>query len=160
MPAAAQACEALSEDLCWLLARVSHALTTEFTAALDACEVSPREHSVLMAAMAGDRTQTELARAVGLDKTTMVVTVDELEAAGLAERVPAPNDRRARVIKVTPAGEHRVGEAHDILQRVRDDVLGSLPTADREVFLRCLSHLATTRLSEPVQCAHVVRRRA
>ena len=36
--------------------------------------------------MTGAYTQTELARLIGLDKTTMVVTVDELEAAGLAKR--------------------------------------------------------------------------
>ena len=41
---------------------------------------------------------------IGLDKTTMVVTVDELERAGLAERQASSTDRRARIIKVTPAG--------------------------------------------------------
>jgi DNA-binding MarR family transcriptional regulator len=152
--------EALSGDLCWLLARASHALMTEFTAALEGFDISPREHAVLTAAMAGSNTQTELARQVGLDKTTMVVTVDELEANGLAERVPSPGDRRARVIKVTPAGGRKVAEADEILDRVREDVLEGLPEQDREVFLRCLAQLASGRLSEPVQCAHPVRRRA
>ena len=54
--------------------------------------------------MTGEFTQTEIARMVGLDKTTMVVTVDELEAAGLAERRPSSTDRRARVIEVTKDG--------------------------------------------------------
>jgi MarR family transcriptional regulator for hemolysin len=35
---------------------------------------------------------------------THVVTVDELEKAGLAERRPSSRDRRARVISVTEAG--------------------------------------------------------
>jgi DNA-binding MarR family transcriptional regulator len=97
---------------------------------------------------------------VGLDKTTMVVTVDELEAAGLAERRPAPGDRRARVIKVTRAGERKVREAEAILDRVKDDVLAALPESEREVFLRGLGRLACGRLAAPVPCTQPVRRRA
>lgn len=157
---AAQAPQPLASDLCWLLARASHALTTEFTAALEDSGISPREHSVLATAMTGDFTQTELARLVGLDKTTMVVTVDELEAAGLAERRPSSTDRRARVIAVTPAGERKVRAAEKILDRVREDVLATLAEPDRGVFLRALAQLACGRLAQPVQCAHSVRRRA
>jgi MarR family transcriptional regulator for hemolysin len=152
--------EPLSSDLCWLLSRVSHALTTEFTAALEDSGVSPREHSVLATAITGDYTQTELARMVGLDKTTMVVTLDELEAAGLAQRRPSSTDRRARVIAVTKAGQRKVHSAEAVLQRVRDDVLESLPEDERQVFLRALGRLACGRLSEPVTCMHPVRRRA
>ncbi len=150
----------LTSDLCWLLARASHVLTTESTAALEEVGISPRSHAVLMTAMTGEHTQTEIARLVGLDKTTMVVTVDELEAAGLAERRPSSTDRRARVIAVTPAGERTVREADKVLDWVREDVLSVLPAEDRDVFLRALCTLASTRLAEPVACAHPVRRRA
>jgi DNA-binding MarR family transcriptional regulator len=160
VPTSAGSCEALSGDLCWLLSRASHALMTEFTAALEGSDISPREHAVLTGAMTGEHTQTELARSVGVDKTTMVVTVDDLEAAGLAERVASPHDRRARVIRVTLAGERKVAEANEILDRVREDVLEGLPEDDRAVFLRCLTQLAGGRLAEPVQCVHTVRRRA
>ncbi|MBV9422546.1 MAG: winged helix-turn-helix transcriptional regulator [Solirubrobacterales bacterium] len=152
--------EPLASDLCWLLARASHALMTELTAALEGSGISPREHSVLATALTGDFTQTELARMVGLDKTTMVVTVDELEAAGLAERRQSSTDRRARVIAVTDAGVQKVKEAEEVLDRVRDEVLATLPESDRTVFLRALGQLARGRLAEPVPCAHPVRRRA
>jgi len=135
---------------------VSHALNTEFSAALEGSGISPRDHSVLATAMTGDYTQTELARMVGLDKTTMVVTLDELEA----RRRPSSTDRRARVIAVTTAGERKVRAAEAVLQRVREDVLGTLPSAERQVFLSALTRLACGRLSEPVPCAHPVRRRA
>jgi MarR family transcriptional regulator for hemolysin len=149
----------LASDLCWLLSRASHSLTTEFTAALEASGISPRQHSVLATAMTGEFTQTEIARMVGLDKTTMVVAVDELEAAGLAERRSSQADRRARVIAVTKAGERKVREAEAILDRVREDVLSVLPESEREVFLRALGRLVCGRLAEPVPCAHAVRRR-
>jgi DNA-binding MarR family transcriptional regulator len=158
-PASFETPTALASDLCWLLARASHALTTESTAALEESGISPREHAVLATAMTGAHTQIELARMVGLDKTTMVVTVDALEAAGLAERRPSSSDRRARVVAVTKAGERKLREAEAVLDRVRDDVLGMLDPAEREVFLSALGRLACGRLADPVPCAHPVRRR-
>jgi DNA-binding MarR family transcriptional regulator len=157
---AASAPAPLASDLCWLLSRASHGLTTEFTAALEELGISPRDHSVLFTAMTGEFSQSEIARMVGLDKTTMVVTVDELEMAGLAERQPSRTDRRARVIAVTDEGERLVHEAGKVLERVRNDVLSALEPDDREVFLRALHTLACGRLAEPAQCAHPVRRRA
>jgi MarR family transcriptional regulator for hemolysin len=152
--------EPLPGDLCWLLSRASYILTTEMTAALEDLGVSPRAHCVLSAAISGDHTQTELARMVGLDKTTMVVTLDELESAGLAERKPSKTDRRARVIAVTKTGARKVREAEAIAEGIRADVLDVLPAADREVFLSSLTKLVSERLNEPVQCAQPVRRRA
>jgi MarR family transcriptional regulator for hemolysin len=150
----------LCENLCWLLSRASWTLTTELTAALEGLGVSPRAHAVLAAAATGAHTQTQLARLVGLDKTTMVVTLDELEAAGLAERRPTPADRRARVIAVTPAGAKTLREAERIGDAIRDDVLSVLSDTDRAAFLGALTQLVRTRLSEPTQCASPVRRRA
>ncbi len=150
----------LNADLCWLLSRASYTLTTELTAAFEQLGLSPRAHCVLASAMSGDHTQTEIAKMVGLDKTTMVVTIDELEAAGLAERRPSPQDRRARVIGVTAAGKRKVREAEEIADRVRADVLSVLPEREREVFLEALTRLVSERLAEPVVCSHPVRRRA
>ena len=82
-------------NLAWLLYRAHWALASELTAALEPLGVSARGFHVLKAALSGEHTQTELAEMVGLDKTTMVVTVDELERDGLAERRLSPHDRRA-----------------------------------------------------------------
>jgi MarR family transcriptional regulator, transcriptional regulator for hemolysin len=153
-----QAPAPLASDLCWLLSRASHGLTTEFTAALEDVGISPRAHAVLTTAMCDEHTQSEIARLVGLDKTTMVVTMDELEAAGLAERRSSSADRRARVIAVTDAGRRKVKQADKVLDRVRSDVLSVLEPAEREVFLGALGRLACDRLAEPVACAHTVRR--
>jgi DNA-binding MarR family transcriptional regulator len=155
----AQSPTPLASDLCWLLSRASHVLTTESTAALEEVGISPRDHAVLTTAMTGQLTQTEIARIVGLDKTTMVVTVDELEMAGLAERMRSGSDRRARVIEVTDEGERMVRAADKVLDRVRNNVLSALEPHERQVFLGALTTLACGRLAEPVACAHPVRRR-
>src|ERR687892_2542902 len=122
-------------DLGWLLATVSHALTTELTAALEDVSVTPRGYCVLNAAMRGEYTQTALAQALGLDKTTMVVTIDALERAGLVERRTSTTDRRARVIAVTEAGEAKGAEGEEIVERIQADVLSALPPESREAFM-------------------------
>jgi MarR family transcriptional regulator, transcriptional regulator for hemolysin len=159
-PVPAAAALPLAANLCWLLSHASYTLTTELTSALQELGVSPRAHCVLTTAMTGPYTQTELARLVGLDKTTMVVTLDELEAAGLAERRPSSVDRRARVIAVTEAGERKARQAEEIVGRIQADVLGALPSGDRRVFLDVLTRLVSDRLAKPVPCGPPVRRRA
>src|SRR5882757_5043254 len=105
-------------NLAWLLYKAHWALAAELAAALEPLGVSARAYHVLQAALSGEHTQTELAAIVGLDKTTMVVTVDELERAGLAERRLSPRDRRARIVSVTAAGRLKVAEAGKVKERV------------------------------------------
>jgi MarR family transcriptional regulator, transcriptional regulator for hemolysin len=95
--------------------------------------------------MTGEHTQTELAQMLGLDKTTLLVTLDELERAGLARRRPSPTDRRVRVIAVTKAGERKVAKAEEIAGAVHADVLASVPARQRKAFVETLAELAHRR---------------
>lgn len=144
--------QALASDLCWLLTRASQMLTGEFTRALGASGISPRQHMVLAAATGAEHTQTDLARIVGLDKTTMMVTLDELERAGLAQRRPMPSDRRARIVAVTEAGSHVLKDADAVLERVREEVLSLMPADQRDCFLNALMCLACSDSAEATGC--------
>jgi MarR family transcriptional regulator, transcriptional regulator for hemolysin len=148
------------DNLSWLLSTVSHSLATELTAALEDVSVTPRGYCVLNTAMQGEFTQTALAQAVGLDKTTMVVTIDALERAGLVERRTSSTDRRARVIAITEAGRAKVAEGEEIVERIQADVLSTLSPESRTAFVDALRQLAAERLCTPAQCEPPVRRRA
>lgn len=146
--------EALAEDLCWLLGRVSALLNAEATAALRELNITPRKHSVLIAARDGEHTQTDLARIVGLDKTTLMVTLDHLEREGMAERRPLPSDRRARIVAVTPAGEQLLERADAALTQSRAGVLSLLPPGERVAFVQALRRLACAHEGDlPACCA-------
>lgn len=147
-------------NLGWLLSQAAHTLNTELTAALEALSVTPRGHCVLSVALTGEHTQKQLAEAIGLDKTTMVVTIDALERAGLAERVASESDRRARVIRVTPAGKRLIAKGERVIAEIQEGVLASLPGDERERFVASLSQLVHGRLSAPAVCRSPVRRRA
>ncbi|MFG2091708.1 MULTISPECIES: MarR family winged helix-turn-helix transcriptional regulator [unclassified Spirillospora] len=51
-----------------------------------------------------------LGRVLMMHPTTVKLTVDQLEAAGLVTRTPHPRDRRATLVEVTAAGRERVNE--------------------------------------------------
>ncbi len=141
--------ECLAGNLGWLLTQAHFNLVSEVGAALEPLDVSNRGYHVLATAQTGEYTQKELAERIGLDKTTMVVTVDELEEKGLAERRPSSTDRRARVIAVTKAGERTVAQGQKIIDRIQSDVLESLPAKERKVFLEALGSLVKDRLAQP-----------
>ena len=146
-------------DLVFLLSQAAHALQTEMTANLADLGVTPRMHCVLYNALAGEFTQIQLAEQCALDKTTMVVTMDALEKAGLAERRPSPTDRRARIIAVTADGAERVAQADAIITRLYASVLESLPVGARDAFVGGLQSLVSGRLADPPACEQPVRRR-
>ena len=147
-------------DLVMLLRLAGHALETELTARLAELGITPRAHCVLAKAMDHERTQGELAGLSNLDKTTMVVTVDALEKAGLAQRRPTGTDRRARIIAVTDAGRRMVERADEVVAAVYQDVLAALPPGERTALVDGLTRLVRGRLATPVPCERPPRRRS
>jgi len=147
-----------AEDLGLLFSLASHGLATRMAAAFDGEGMTPRAHCVLSKAIGEELTQGRLAELSGLDKTTMVATIDELEREELAERRPAPHDRRARVIAVTPEGEEVVARGRKIVERVQADILGELPEEERELFVTALARLVGGGLGMPAACEQRVRR--
>ncbi|MFG2534358.1 MarR family winged helix-turn-helix transcriptional regulator [Streptomyces sp. NPDC048511] len=145
-------------DLSYLLDHTSHVLRTRMAAALGEIGLTARMHCVLVHALEEERTQIQLAEIGDMDKTTMVVTVDALESAGLAERRPSSRDRRARIIAVTEEGARVAGRSQEIVDRVHQETLGTLPQDDREVLLRALNQLATDHLATPSENPRPVRR--
>src|SRR5579862_2136761 len=140
--------ECLMGNLNWLLTQAHYALASELAASLEPLGITPRGHSVLGAARSGAHTQKALADLVGLDKTTMVATIDELERAGLARRVPSLSDRRAHVIEVTADGKRKLAAADKVAKRVQAEVLGTLGSSGDEL-LETLGRLVSERLAEP-----------
>ncbi|GAA1093371.1 MarR family winged helix-turn-helix transcriptional regulator [Nocardiopsis composta] len=145
-------------DLSFLLDHTSHVLRSKMSAALAEIDLTPRMHCVLVHALEEERTQIQLAEIGDMDKTTMVVTVDALENAGLAERRPSRTDRRARIIAVTEEGARVAEQSQKIVDRVHREALASLPDEDREILLRALNSLVGGGLAVPVEAPSAARR--
>jgi MarR family transcriptional regulator, transcriptional regulator for hemolysin len=145
-------------DLSFLLDHTSHVLRTKMAAALAELDLTTRMHCVLVHALEEERTQIQLAELGGMDKTTMVVTVDALEEAGLAERRPSRTDRRARIIAVTERGAAAARRSQEVADRVHRETLAALPEGERNAFVHALRRLTEGPLATPVENAQPVRR--
>jgi DNA-binding MarR family transcriptional regulator len=87
-------------------------------------------------------TQSALAEKIGADKTRIIGTLDDLQAAGLISREPDPADRRARLLSITPDGTRVRRRVQDEIQRNEERVLAELPPAERAAFLRAAGRLS------------------
>jgi MarR family transcriptional regulator for hemolysin len=145
-------------DLSFLLDHTSHVLRTQMAAALEEIGLTARMHCVLVHALEEERTQIQLAEIGDMDKTTMVVTVDALEKAGLAERRPSSTDRRARIIAVTAKGAEVAKRSQAIADRVHSAALSALPEDERTVFLRAIKRLVEGHLQAPAEALSIARR--
>jgi DNA-binding MarR family transcriptional regulator len=145
-------------DLSFLLDHSSHVLRTKMAAALAEIGLTARMHCVLVHAIEEERTQIQLAEIGDMDKTTMVVTVDALEEAGLAERRPSSTDRRARIVAVTEQGAEVARRSQEIVDGVHRSALGALPEDERTALLRAMTRLVEGHLSSPVEVAQGARR--
>ena len=141
-----------------LLNQAGYALTSRLSAALEELGISVRIYCALAKAAAGEYTQGRLAELAWMDKTTMVVTLDEMEARGLAERRHAPG-RRVRVIAITPHGRAVLGKADRIVQNLYDELLADVAPRQRDAFLAVLQQLVAGPLAAPFHLEKPARRR-
>ena len=94
--------------------------------------------------------QQELGGALGIDRSTMVALIDELEGAGLATRRPSATDRRARVIAITPKGRRLLQRARGVVAEVEDEVLAGLTAKEREQLLALLRRALEAAPAQPL----------
>jgi DNA-binding MarR family transcriptional regulator len=123
-------------QLFFRLWRASHTHTTR---ALKSIDLTPPLFALLNILGAREGAiQQELSSAMGVDPSTIVALVDELEAGGLAKRRPSPRDRRAREVAITPKGRRALERARRMAIDVEDEVLGGLTAGERRELLTLL----------------------
>ncbi len=87
-------------------------------------------------------TQQALVGQTGIDPSTMVATLDSLEALGLAERRPHPTDRRKRAVHLTKAGQRKLAEGHRLAADAARSIFGALTQEEYAELSRLLQKLA------------------
>jgi MarR family transcriptional regulator, lower aerobic nicotinate degradation pathway regulator len=86
-------------------------------------------------------TMNELARFLGLDKSSVTGLVDRAERRGLVARVPSASDRRAVLVSLTGEGRSLASSAAARFESDISALLGQLPARDREALARLVSRL-------------------
>jgi DNA-binding MarR family transcriptional regulator len=67
--------------------------------------------------------------------------LDDLQQRGLIQRQPDTADRRVHLLSLTPAGDRLRRSVEAAIRESEEEVLATLPRADREAFLRSLKAL-------------------
>jgi DNA-binding MarR family transcriptional regulator len=123
-------------QLFFRLWRVSHARSAE---ALESLGLTTALFALLNVLGAHEGAiQQEIGAAMGIDPSTMVSLIDQLETAGLARRRPRATDRRAREVAITPKGRRVLEQARQLSMQVEDDVLRGLDGPERRQLLALL----------------------
>ncbi len=129
----------------YLLARLGESSRRRFREALEADGLHPRDFGVLtMVAAHPGITQQQLHEQTGIDRSSMVAVIDELEAVGLAQRRPHPADRRARSIYLTDQGKETLERVSHIAAKLQGEMFASLTADERRTLHALLRKLAGT----------------
>ena len=83
-------------------------------------------------------TQAALAELLEIQPITLVRLIDRLEAAGLVERRPAPKDRRAFHLFLTPAAQPVLDQILQLAQETRQEAMAGLSDRAREQMIDAL----------------------
>ena len=94
--------------------------------------------------------QQELGAVLGIDRSTMVSLIDQLESAGLAKRRPSATDRRAREIAITPKGRRLLQRSRRMISETEDEVLAGLTAEERSALVRMLRRALESAPAQPL----------
>ena len=112
----------------------------------------PQARLLLMLERTPEENQGFYADLLDVEPITLCRMVDRLEDAGLVERRPDPNDRRARRLHLTAKSREKLARVRERLDEMVDEMLTGLSDGERQEFVRLLkvlhTNLATLREQE------------
>ncbi len=130
----------------YLLARLGESSRRRFREALEqAGGLHPRLFGVMtMVAAQPGMTQQQLHEQTGIDPSSMVAVIDELEQQGLAERRAHPGDRRARAIYLTETGLQTLERVKRIVAELQRELFAPLTAEEARTMHALLRKLASS----------------
>jgi DNA-binding MarR family transcriptional regulator len=135
--------KALIRHTGFLLSRMGMVAQKQFAERIASIGLSPRMWGALNVLEAeGAITQHALCQGVGMDPSSMVATIDELEAKGLVERRQHPSDRRAHALHVTQAGTDVLARGRELARSAQQELLAPLDKEERQQLHDLLLRLA------------------
>jgi DNA-binding MarR family transcriptional regulator len=91
----------------------------------------------------GPMNQAKLAGLLGFAPRSVTEIVDALERDGLVARTEDSNDRRARIVALTPAGRDAFATAQIVRRKAMDQIFGSLTARERGTLAALLAAVRT-----------------
>lgn len=91
-------------------------------------------------------TQQELESGLVMDANSVVILLNELEAAGYSIRRRDPQDRRRHIVEITPAGRQAAERADLARESLEDEVLADLSEEERATLRKLIERVLDSLL--------------
>ncbi|MGA8112136.1 MAG: MarR family winged helix-turn-helix transcriptional regulator [Actinocatenispora sp.] len=143
-PSHSSAEDQLTRRTGYVLLELGKAALARADGALAALGITARHLRILTLVASGVPSQQGMVAWTGIDRTTMVTLVDDLERLGCVQRRRDPADRRRHLVVVTDAGRRALSRATEALDRAEAEMLAGLNRGER----RQLHDLATRVLAD------------
>lgn len=89
----------------------------------------------------GMQTQTDIAGAVGMDKSAVLRIVDVLEEKKYIERVNDSEDRRKKTLALTKKGKAKIDDAGKLFSSVIDEISTGVKENEMKSFMKTLGKM-------------------
>lgn len=133
----------LSASVGFLLAKAAELVAADFEHSLRPYGIKARDYGVMsLLHRHGALSQQRIGDAVQIDRTTMVSVIDDLETAGLVQRMRDPQDRRRYAVTLTETGRTLFREAlAQVNEEVHEAFLSPLSEEERRSLVSMLTRL-------------------
>lgn len=130
--------------LCFNLRKAARALTQSYDTALKPAGITAPQFSLLTAlARQGPVSLSDLATALGMDRTTLTRNLKPLQRDGLVASAQG-DDRRVRLLTLTRAGRIRLSDAEPLWRAVQSKVAGTFGHTPADTLLAKLNRIRIT----------------
>src|SRR5438874_6057450 len=144
-PPRKQATDASGTHLWLVLMKAHRTLQRLATRGIESSEVGLSDFAVMeMLLHKGPQPVNEIGRRVELTSGAITTAVDRLVSRGLVTREAHPSDRRARIVRLTAAGEEQAAEIFAGHKAAMDLAASRLSKTERATLIDLLKKLGTS----------------
>jgi DNA-binding MarR family transcriptional regulator len=131
------------------LRRAQSAVHRDYNAMFEELKITQKQTGVMWLVLSNPGiAQGTIGAALGMDRATMMVIVDRLEARGLLKRVRSRKDARQRELVATPEGQRLMKKVHGLTERHEQRLKQLFTSAELRSFESMLQRLQSLGGSE------------
>ena len=132
----------LTELVGYRLRRAQAAVFGHFLSSVGEHGVTPGRFGVLILIEANPGlSQSALAEALGIERSTMVTVIDRLESRGWVERISSKTDRRSYALALTAAGTDLLARATPLVRRHERQFNAGLSEEEKAALIELLERI-------------------
>ncbi len=125
-----------------LIRRAQQIAVAIFIEECAAFDLTPVQYAAMVAIQENEGIDaTRLSAQIAFDRSTLGNVLERLEARGLVERYASSEDKRVKLLRLTPQGRTVTRRAEEGVRRTQERILAPLDSNKRRVLLELLAQL-------------------